>query len=68
MYVHCPQLQVSPVVRKAGQLLLSRINEVALCIAYPESASFSGKYMYMYICTVCVHVHACVRGNITEAA
>ena len=33
---------VSPVVSKAGQLLLSRINELALCIAYPESAVFSG--------------------------
>ena len=42
---HCAlytQLVVSPVVCKAGQLLLSRINEVALCIAYPESASLSG--------------------------
>ena len=39
---HIIQLVVSPVVRKAGQLLLSRINEVALCIAYPESAFLSG--------------------------
>lgn len=33
---------MSPVVSKAGQLLLSRINELALCIAYPESATLSG--------------------------
>ena len=37
-----PQIAVSPVVSKAGQLLLSRINELALCIAYPESAALSG--------------------------
>ena len=36
------QIEVSPVVSKAGQLLLSRINELALCIAYPESAVLSG--------------------------
>ena len=31
-----------PVVSKAGNLLQSRINELALCIAYPESAQKSG--------------------------
>ncbi len=31
-----------PVVAKAGKLLQSRINELALCIAYPESAALSG--------------------------
>lgn len=33
---------MSPVVSKAGKLLQSRINELALCIAYPESAALSG--------------------------
>ena len=33
---------MSPVVSKAGNLLQSRINELALCIAYPESAQKSG--------------------------
>ena len=32
----------SPVVSRAGKLLQSRINELALCIAYPESAIMSG--------------------------
>lgn len=32
----------SPVVSKAGKLLQSRINELALCITYPESAIMSG--------------------------
>ena len=36
------QLSVSPVVSKAGNLLQSRINELALCIAYPESVQKSG--------------------------
>ena len=36
------QLTVSPVVSKAGNLLQSRINELALCIAYPESVQKSG--------------------------
>ena len=31
-----------PVVSKAGNLLQSRINELALCIAYPESVQKSG--------------------------
>ena len=35
-------LPVSPVVSKAGNLLQSRINELALCIAYPESVQKSG--------------------------
>ena len=29
-------------IAKAGKLLLSRINELALCMAYPESALMSG--------------------------
>ena len=33
---------MSPVVSKAGNLLQSRINELALCIAYPESVQKSG--------------------------
>lgn len=32
----------SPVVSRAGKLLQSRINELALCITYPESAIMSG--------------------------
>lgn len=32
----------SPVVSRAGRLLQSRISELALCIAYPESAIMSG--------------------------
>lgn len=37
-----PQATVSPVVSKAGKLLQSRINELALCIAYPESTALTG--------------------------
>ena len=33
---------MSPVVSRAGKLLQSRINELALCITYPESAIMSG--------------------------
>lgn len=33
---------MSPVVSKAGNLLQSRINELSLCIAYPESVQKSG--------------------------
>ena len=36
------QVLESPVVSKAGKLLQSRINELALCITYPESAILSG--------------------------
>lgn len=36
------QVPESPVVSRAGRLLQSRINELALCIAYPESAIMSG--------------------------
>ena len=32
----------SPIVSRAGRLLQSRINELALCITYPESALMSG--------------------------
>lgn len=32
----------SPVVSRAGKLLQSRINELALCTTYPESAIMSG--------------------------
>lgn len=42
MYPSLLQLQVSPVVSKAGNLLQSRINELALCIAYPDSVQKSG--------------------------
>lgn len=34
--------QVSPAVSKAGELLLSRINELSLCVSYPESAGMLG--------------------------
>lgn len=37
-----PQAAVSPVISKAGKLLQSRINELALCIAYPETAALTG--------------------------
>ena len=36
------QVMESPVVSRAGKLLQSRINELALCITYPESAVMSG--------------------------
>lgn len=36
------QVLESPVVSRAGKLLQSRINELALCITYPESAIMSG--------------------------
>jgi hypothetical protein len=36
------QVMESPVVSRAGKLLQSRINELALCITYPESAIMSG--------------------------
>ena len=38
----CWQVHSSLVVSRAGKLLQSRISELALCIAYPESAAVSG--------------------------
>lgn len=36
------QVPISPVVSKAGRLLQSRISELALCTAFPESAALTG--------------------------